>query len=173
MAVNYTGNGGVPKGTVYAASRTGTDFRVAMFVPDAEKGLKFAEEWLVTTEGGAYERCGPLLGTEEKEGKEVAKFPLPAAGESSPAGSGRRRRRRGDRQRLCLRGDSKLFPGRKEIVEYSADGGKEITRFGEQAPEGQTVAESPAKIHGSGLPGGDRGERGRGRLRLRRNADSH
>ena len=59
MAVNYSGAGGVAKGTVYAATRTGTDTRVAMFVPKPG-GLKFVEEWVVSVAGGAYEVCGPV-----------------------------------------------------------------------------------------------------------------
>ncbi len=43
--------------------------------------------------------------------------------------------------------------GLKAIVAYSPDGSSEITRFGELAPFGESVAASPAKIHGSKLPG--------------------
>ena len=41
MAVNYTGAGGVAKGTVYAAttSQSGGGVRVAMFSPKAGRGL--------------------------------------------------------------------------------------------------------------------------------------
>ena len=70
MAVNRTGAGGVPKGTVYAVNLTligGQGTRVAMFEPKAGGGLEFAESWTVSG-SEAYERCGPLLGV-DGEGK--------------------------------------------------------------------------------------------------------
>lgn len=62
MAVNYTGAGGVKKGTVYAATRGGGETRVAMYEPRPGGGLEFVERWEVRSAEGPYERCGPLLG---------------------------------------------------------------------------------------------------------------
>ena len=47
MAVNYTGAGGVPEGTVYATRFVGGGLWIAMYVPAGE-GLKLAEAWQVT-----------------------------------------------------------------------------------------------------------------------------
>ena len=67
MAVNYTGAGGVPAGTVYAAIKVGGfEPGSSMFVPE-KGGLKFSQRWAVTFEEGPYERCGPAWG--KKKGK--------------------------------------------------------------------------------------------------------
>ena len=44
LAVNYTGAGGVPKGTVYAVTNGNGDIRVARFTPE-KGGVKFVERW--------------------------------------------------------------------------------------------------------------------------------
>ena len=145
MAVNYTGAGGVEPGTVYAATFIGFNARVAMFEP-VPGGLEFVEGWVVTSEGGPYERCGPLLG--EEEGK--AKFPCPT-------------QVKGGASEVDIDVDqstgnvyvlSMANPIPKVVVAYTPDGGEEITRFGEMAPSGETVAASPGKVHSSPYPGG-------------------
>ncbi len=146
MAVNYTGAGGVPAGTVYAVgSENDLSTRVAMFEPEGE-GLEFVQSWEVTKAGGPYERCGPLLG--EKEG--VAENPC-----SPYVGSGVARI---DVEVDQATGNVYVLRrgavGQKAVVEYSADGSEEITRFGEQALESEPVGESPGKIHNSSYPGG-------------------
>ena len=149
MAVNYTGAGGVPAGTVYAAGKTlGQSLRIAMFTPEAEGCPKFSVAWEVPSEAVAYERCGPLLGLEG----EKAKFPC---------------------QPRVIAGAAKIdvdvdqatgnvyvlsgeigTAGRKMVVEYTADGSEEITRFGEKAASGKTTAETSTQIHESPYPGG-------------------
>jgi hypothetical protein len=149
MAVNYTGAGGVPKGTVYAATGTlATDNGVAMFEPrEGEPGLKFVQTWGVSSSAGApYLRCGPLLGL-NGEGK--PEHPCPT--------------RVGDfRQSIDVDVDQatgEVFvyygtseTGRKAIVAFDPDGSEEKTRFGEIAPPSELISESPAKIHAAGSP---------------------
>lgn len=146
MAVNYTGAGGVPKGTLYEVTRASTDMRVAMYVPDGE-GLRFAEEWVVTKEGGSYEVCGPP--GELPNGEAVHPSCSPRVEASPGSVDVDVDQNTGNVYVLNV---STARP--QSVVEYSADGGREITRFGEVAPVGQTVAESPAKTHESGYPGG-------------------
>ncbi len=147
MAVNYTGAGGVAEGTVYAATRlSGKRTRVAMFVP-TPGGLKFSLRWEVTKEGGAYARCGPGLGV-DGEGEVLTPCSLQVEEIGNPIdvdvdeSSG---------NVYVYNGESEA--GLKAIVAYSPDGSSEITRFGELAPFGESVAASPAKIHGSNFPG--------------------
>jgi len=159
LAVNRTGAGGVPAGTVYAvvqASSSNDKPRVAMFEPKAGGGLEFVEGWEVSSEG-AYERCGPLLGTKEVGGKTVAEHPC------SPHPSQGFGRLGIDIDqstgyvyvygdffaRRFNSGKVEVIPGTNQIVTYKADGSEVITRFGEQAqePQVETLAESPEKVH--------------------------
>ncbi|MDX6609286.1 MAG: hypothetical protein QOF85_1211 [Solirubrobacterales bacterium] len=142
MAVNSTGAGGVPAGTVYAATQTGVSTRVAMFEPAPEGGLSFVEGWEVRVEGGEYERCGP---TGELPDGEVVHPQCPTRVNAAP-GYVDVEVDQTTGNVFLFHGESGPPPGTKEIVEYSADGGEEITRFGEIAA-GQTVAESPGKLH--------------------------
>lgn len=156
LAVNRTGAGGVPAGTVYAATTIGGGTWVAMYEPAeagvVTKGLKFEEAWQVTLEEKVgYARCGPLLGTEVKEGKEVAKFPCKPRAKALPASvdvevdqaSG---------SVYVLKED--LVAGTSMVIEYNAEGSEEITRFGKLAAGGKTVAETPEEIHNSPQVGG-------------------
>jgi hypothetical protein len=148
MAVNYTGAGGVPKGTVYAISTIQSQGpAVLMFFP-AAGGLKFEEAWRITAEPEPYSGCGPFLG---ENGSGEAEQPCP-------------RRVEAEAQQIDVDVDEETGDvyayygptgaGRKGVVLYNADGSEEITRFGELAPPGETIAESPAKVHGVGNPGG-------------------
>ena len=153
MAVNYTGNGGVPKGTVYAArffptgAASGT--WVTMYFPREDGGLEFKEAWKVTEHPGPYERCGPLLGV-DGEGK--AKTPCEAGVTGGEAYV--------DLDVDQATGNvyvfnNEVFPvaGTDIITEYAPDGSKEITRFGELAPSSDTVAKSPEKLHSAFFSG--------------------
>ncbi|MGV1049126.1 MAG: hypothetical protein ACOYD4_11450, partial [Solirubrobacterales bacterium] len=146
MAVNYTGNGGVPVGTVYAATRgpsTGT-VRIAMFTPKVNPGtseleLKFALSWEVTEIEGPYDRCGPMLATV-----------CPARVEAAPG--------KVDVDVDEATGNVYVFngtftPGIKGIVEYNSTGSAVTTRFGEIAPFGKTTVETPGQIHESTVSG--------------------
>jgi hypothetical protein len=136
MAVNYTGAGGVPAGTLYAMSAMEGGLWVAMYEPSAE-GMEFREAWRVEGASGSYPRCGVKAGLSACNARVAA-----------PAGFG-------DVEVDEATGNVYAFngllttEGAKAVVEYSADGALEITRFGELAAGSQTIAESPAKLHTS------------------------
>ncbi|HEX6667083.1 MAG TPA: hypothetical protein VF081_10870 [Solirubrobacterales bacterium] len=138
MAVNYTGSGGVPEGTVYAATKPGGNFRIAMFTPKVGGCLEFELSWQVRNEAGSYQRCGPDL--------EVKCEPGVTASASLDVEVNQ-----GTGNVYALNGEIGT-PGRKMVVEYDAEGTEEITRFGEKAAEGKT-AETPTQIHGSNQGG--------------------
>jgi hypothetical protein len=149
MAVNYTGAGGVPAGTIYAATfapGTGGEpsgVRVSRYNPDRS----FSETWAVISKGGEeenegkgkppYERCGP-------EGDPT--YPHCAL---------RSRPRLNNAIDVAVdqtTGYVYVFeipnsPGEATITVYSADGSKVITRFAERAPDTDTIPMSPAKVH--------------------------
>jgi len=133
MAVNYTGAGGVAKGTVYAATKT-EGFRIAMFTPKAEGGLEFNGSWQVTNSGGAYNRCGPTLEVKCEPRAKTSARQIDVEVDQATGNV------------YVLNGEAS--PGQKMVIEYDADGSKEITRFGERAAGGKT-AETPTQIHGA------------------------
>ena len=65
MAVNYTGAGGVPAGTVYGMSTVGGNVDRDVYAEVRDGGLQFCQSWKVRGEAGPYERCGPALGVSE------------------------------------------------------------------------------------------------------------
>jgi hypothetical protein len=139
MAVNQSGAGGVKPGTVYAVAENLEGTRVAMYEPK-EGGLEFVEAWgFAFEEGGPYERCGPLVGTSCEARVEAQVRSIDVDVDQTT-------------------GNVYMFlerstVGASLIIEYKADGSKEITRFGKRAPEGKKTAETPSEIHRSG-PGG-------------------
>lgn len=150
MAVNYTGKGGVPAGTVYAATKPAGPNQVAMYVPTAGGGLKFAMGWKVTVEEEEYERCGP-------PGE------LPNGETVHPNCSPRLAGVRGSVDVDVNQETGNVYvqleigsgpPGGDAIVEYAPDGGEVIARFGEVAAAGKTTAETPEQVHGVVGPGG-------------------
>jgi hypothetical protein len=151
MAVNRTGEGGVPEGTVYAATKSqGEGTRIAMYEPKAG-GLGFVEGWNVSGLEAEYERCGPS--GELPDGESVH----PNCAQQPEEGAGLVDVDVDQATGNVFAYGSFSAAGFKQIVEYSADGGEEITRFGELAPFSplsQTVAESPGKIHESNYSGG-------------------
>ena len=146
LAVNYTGGGGAVKGTVYAATRTQTQTRVAMFEPKSE-GLEFVEAWVVTENGGSYEVCGPA-------------GELPNGEVSHPNCSPQPNVLPGKVDVDIDESTGNVYvlspnnPGTKAVAVYSSDGGEEVARFGEKSPVGEAVSASPEKIHESPYPGG-------------------
>ena len=149
MAVNYTGAGGVPAGTVYAVGANSESTRIAMYEPGAE-GPRFAEAWQAkTTE--PYAVCGP-----EAEALPDGSPPFAHPG-CAPRVEGPARGRDVDVNQAT--GNVYVYlgasvVGAEQIVEYAPDGSRVIARFGELAPYADTVAESPGKIHTSPYPGG-------------------
>ncbi len=144
MAVNYTGAGGVPAGTIYAATWA-EDLRVARYNPDGS----FSEAWMVQrkereeineSEGKPpYERCGP-------DGDPTYPHCAPTANDLP---------KKIDVDIDQTTGNVYVFDGASlgaknlRVTVYTPDGSEAITRFGEAAAAGETIAASPAKIHES------------------------
>jgi hypothetical protein len=151
MAVNYTGAGGVPAGTVYAAGASFEGERVARFNPDGS----FSEAW--SFEGSPpHERCGPegLLAqpTCDKRPSGVERSVDVDVDQST-----------GDVYVLSevpfdggthTESEEEAYYAERMLVHvYSADGSKLIAEFGVEAPHAKTVAQSPEKIHRTVLEG--------------------
>ncbi len=138
MAVNYTGAGGVPAGTVYAArNATVPDPRtlVARYNPDGS----FSERWSFEGNPEPKERCGP-------EGDPA--FPTCTSQWQGNPGSADVDVDQSTGYVYVYTGNA--LPGENEIHVYGAGGAELIAEFGERAPAGQTVAEGPEKLHFSG-----------------------
>jgi DNA-binding beta-propeller fold protein YncE len=132
MAVNYTGAGGVPVGTVYAVTHYSYETRIARFNPDG----KFSEAWTFNEHPGFKERCGP-------EGDPAH----PVCG-SRPREGGRPMDVDVDQTTGNVYVLGQVNVGENKIHVYSADGSKLITQFGVQAGD-EATATSPDKFHGS------------------------
>jgi hypothetical protein len=137
MAVNVSGAGGVPAGTVYVAALDQTHpegfIRIVRFDPNGS----FRMQWTMPSE-----RCG----TPES---------LPACAPHPSAGRGSV-----DVDVDQSTGNVYAFNGEKNAVGakliqvFNATGTELITEFGERTT-GEATAASPGKLHGSsGLPGG-------------------
>lgn len=148
MAVNRSGAGGVPAGTLYAVTdEQFSGARVAMYQPDPVTGkLEFTEGWQVAS-SDSYERCGPALGVDLQGKAENPCAPRPRGSGEASAGLDVDQAT-GDvyvySDKLALGG-----PGSKVIVVYKADGSEVLTRFAELAPDGGTAASSTDKVHNS------------------------
>ena len=141
MAVNSSGAGGVPKGTVYAATHSLEGTKMAMYEPEGD-GLKFVERWEVAYEG-AYARCGPLLGVNGEGKAEHPCAPWPGGGVGRVDVEVDQ-----ETGNVYVYADFRTTPGGEdEVIEYKADGSAVITRFAPQAPSNETVAESPEGVH--------------------------
>jgi hypothetical protein len=149
MAVNYTGAGGVPAGTIYAATyRAGVYFnpgtRISRFNPDRS----FSENWKVLAkkeeeeEEGAgrppYERCGP-------EGDPT--YPHCAVQKNALANSAVDVAVDQTTGYVYAFNGQNVHEGEPTIIVYSPDGSEVITRFAERAPGNDTIPESPGKVH--------------------------
>ena len=160
LAVNRTGAGGVPKGTVYAVTRQQEEFhgggemgdgaRVAMYVPKAGGGLELAEAWQVRRRLEPYEVCGPpgkALPNGSEPGEHAA-CPVRTAAGAANLGVGVDQT---SGQVYVFGGFSsheiEQDGGGYEVVVYTADAGEEVTRFGELDLEARTIAETPEKMH--------------------------
>jgi hypothetical protein len=138
MAVNSTGAGGVPAGTVFATStgvggESGRKERVAMFTPTAGGGLAFSQAW--SFEGpGFEERCGP-------DGDPA----FPHCGVRVANG-----RSYADVEVDQVTGNVYVYVGQAgtpRIQIYKPDGSERIGAFGGSPAGSETVATSPEKIH--------------------------
>ena len=143
MAVNYTGAGGVPAGTIYAAGKAGS-YYVARYGPDKS----FSERWEVLSkkeeearEAKAevpYRRCGP-----DGAPTELTCKPHPSS--SGPTTDVDVDQTTGNLYVYAGFEDS----GAPRITEYSPDGSEVIARFGEAVPSFQPTLSSPEKVHGT------------------------
>jgi len=164
VAVNYSGAGGVAKGTVYVLTQNGSAFDVGRFAP-AGGGLKFVERWRVIgpsaeadreKEGKTpYEICGPAVVAEGLEGVEQCSIPGDAG-----RGTGGVAVNQVTGNVYVAREAGSVPEGQDVLAEYTANGAKLITRFGEQGPLNGHLLDTPEKIHFStrGLAVNDEGE---------------
>ncbi len=148
MAVNYTGAGGVPAGTLYAVTRGAagnTTLRIAQYRPK-EGGMEFALGWLIRPVEGEYERCGPLAGgppaVEHCPTRPAA--PTKAVGVAVDQETGS----------VYVLSTEDVSAGEMAVREFDANGTEVKARFGEVAPAGKTTAETPGQVHSSPTPGG-------------------
>jgi hypothetical protein len=132
MAVNYTGAGGVPAGTIYTASQAG-GVRVARYNPDRS----FSESWTFAGSPEPNERCGP-------EGN-----PADPSCESHPTASQGGVDVDVDEStgNVYVFNGEPVATGENQIHVYAPDGSKLIAEFGERAPSGESTAASPNKVH--------------------------
>ncbi len=136
MAVNYTGTGGVPKGTIYAATNNSNRGQVARYNPDGS----FSERWSFEGNPEPKERCGP-------EGAPA--FPTCASQPEGGSGSVDVDVDQSTGNVYVYNGGA--LPGENQIHVYTPDRAELIAEFGERAPNSQTVAESPEKLHNGDL----------------------
>jgi hypothetical protein len=150
IAVNTTGAGGVPAGTVYVAS--GQRSSVARY--DADGGFSEAWGWKVSVGGSEqFERCGP-----DGEAAHPVCKSGPSEGGSGGEGAGQFLLPIGiavDQATGNVYVVNSLGPFREHnlIEVFSADGSQLITSFGDAGGFTETVAESPEKLHRSGESG--------------------
>jgi hypothetical protein len=134
MAVNYTGAGGVPAGTVYAVSDTFPSALISRYNPDSS----FSERWTFDGHPEPEERCGP-------EGAPAQ----PVCHSNFEGGDWNSVDVEVDQATgdvYVFGGSSANFFGEKIIHVYSPDGSKVIAEFGE-VTKSQSTAESPEKLH--------------------------
>jgi hypothetical protein len=133
MAVNYTGAGGVPAGTVYATNAK--DFlEVARFNPNGT----FSEAWSIDRKDPPGLRCGP-------DGNPVQPTCTSVPGGGSQSSTDVDVDQVTGNVYVASQGG---FPaGSQVIYVYSPDGSELIAQFGEVAPSSDTIAMSPEKIH--------------------------
>jgi len=145
MAVNTTGAGSVPAGTIYAATEHNGGMRVARFNPDGS----FSETWAIRREGELF-RCGP-------GGEPASPVCEPGLSGSSGLTTLAVDQSTGDVYVLYGGGPAN-FPGEGRVSVYSPDGSALIARFGEATEAHVTTAATPEQIHlGSGIAVGNDG----------------
>jgi hypothetical protein len=155
VAINRTGEGGVPPGTVYAvteAPEAAEPDRIVMYEPrksPAGNILQFEVSWEISR-AQAYERCGPLLGLDTSNQVEHPCTAHPEGG-SEPAVGIAVDQATGYvyafSRKLAPEESGLPVPGSKVLVAYNSDGSEVLARFGETAVPYQTVAKEPTKVH--------------------------
>ena len=147
MAVNYTGAGGVPAGTIYAATEIGSSapqgIRITRYNPDRS----FSETWKVVSkafeeksEGEGkppYERCGPDGDPTYPSCPVLASEGVKPVDVEVDQSTGN----------VYMLTGNVSTPGALMVTVYVPDGSEAITRFGEKSASGKTTAETPGQIH--------------------------
>jgi hypothetical protein len=141
MAVNRTGAGGVPAGTLYSISRVHAS--VVSFGPRGD--LREAWGWGVGQDGGGggFQRCGPFGEPE---------YPKCLSGGGGGTGKGQLAGPTGvavDQATGNVYVLNSAGPGRPHdvIQVFSADGSELITSFGDAAGFQEKTSESPTNLH--------------------------
>jgi DNA-binding beta-propeller fold protein YncE len=148
MAVNTTGAGGVPAGTVYA---TGGRQVVARYNPDG----KFSEAWgWNASVGGSeqFERCGPDGEAAHpvcKSGSEGGKFGEGDGQLSYPQGIAVDQ----STGYVYVLNDPNEHREHNVVEVFSADGSQLITSFGEAGAFAETFDEGPENLHAPSTSG--------------------
>lgn len=163
LAVNYTGAGGVPKGTVYAVTHANGENNVARFSPEGS-GLKFVERWGVMSprdekfreEHGVapYPICGPAVAVPGEGLTGSPNCAMSAAGSQGGLGIAVNQ----TTGYVYVAEETGVNPvGTTLIHVYTPNGSAVVARFGEQGPtgsgQGKLEAETPSQIHSSTDPG--------------------
>ncbi len=132
MSVNINGVGAVPAGTVYAAGYLDGELWISRYEPNGE-GLDFAGAWQVPPTGTSYKQCGP--GGPNCQARVETLAGQVDVDVDQTTGN------------VYVYNGLILEGGLMVLAEFSADGSKLITRFGEKAAGGKTTAETPSQIH--------------------------
>jgi hypothetical protein len=161
FAVNYTGAGGVPKGTVYAATHANGANRIARFTP-VGSGLKFVERWEIVQPKleklreenlqAPYKICGPAI-EDPSEGL-TGEAHCSVSPEASQGGLGIAVDQ--TTGNIYVGDEVGPYPVGEPIIRvYTPNGSSVVARFGEQGPVGQAKleAETPNQLHSSPAPG--------------------
>jgi hypothetical protein len=139
MAVNYTGAGGVPAGTIYAVAGEAAPEEanhVARYNPNGS----FSEAWSWAGNPANF-RCGPEGAPSEPTCKSAdEKLPSDVDVDVDQATG-----------YVYVLTESTIA-GTKLVHVYSADGSRVIAEFGELAASGESIAESPGKLHENSYP---------------------
>jgi hypothetical protein len=150
MAVNYTGAGGVPAGTLYAVGEkfdpseaSKENARVVSYGPKGE--FRQAWGWGVGDQANEFQRCGP---------NGEASFPTCASEYTGRSGSGAGQLSNPSAIAVDqTTGDVYVFNNLNEgatgdvVRVFSADGSQYLGGFGEKGKFGESIAEGPGKFH--------------------------
>lgn len=133
LAVNISGAGGVPAGTLYAAGYILGELWISRYEPSGES-MKFVEAWEVSPTEGPITRCGPS-GPKNCKARPEGGAAQVDVDVDQVTGS------------VYVYNGLILTPGAMVIAEFTPNGSEVLARFGEKAISGKTTAETPGQIH--------------------------
>jgi len=143
IAVNYTGAGGVVKGTVYVATVDNNEpTRIAVFKP-TPGGLEFSYGWEVKNVEGAYARCGPDLVPTPSECPTRVESQAGFVDVEIDQSTGN----------VYVKTET-AKAGLTTIAAFTPKGEEVLARFGEVTAFGGPTASTPGKVHESPFAGG-------------------